>query len=285
MPQCKNCNNDFVIDERDRAYYAKIKVPEPTWCPACRRIRRWAFVNTFTLYQSTCAKTGVPVLSMYNPKKSPIKACANEPYWSDSWDPYEYGRDFDFNKPFFPQLHELSLQLPRQAFDTDSATMVNSDYCNMCGHAKDCYLVFRADFNEGLMYTSMCNKCRNVVASEGCFDCELCYSCVRCENCYNSQYLFQCVHCTDSLFCFDSTNLQHCFGCYNLKNKQYCVYNEQKTPEEYKAFIASLPLGSREGLKKIKKDVEEKTKNRYVRTYFGVKNENVTGNYLNDKRS
>ncbi len=223
---------------------------------------------------------------MYNPINSPIKkAFSNDPYWSDSWDPYEYGREFDFSRPFFEQFHELNMLLPRQALDVDSGTMVNTDYSNMCGHMKDCYLSFKADFNERCMYTRMCNKCTDVINSEGCYETELSYSCIRCQQCYNSKYLFQCVNCLDSMFCYDSSNLQNCFGCFNLKNKQYCIYNEQKTQKEYEQFIMGLPFGSREGLKKIKKEVEEKVKGKKARVYFGIKNEDVTGNYLYESKN
>ena len=63
-------------------------------------------VNTFTLYPSKCAHTGVAMLSMYHPKHSPIKALSHDAYWSDDWDPYDYGVDFDWSRTFFEQLNE-----------------------------------------------------------------------------------------------------------------------------------------------------------------------------------
>ena len=39
-------------------------------------------------------------------------------------------------------------------------------------------------------------------------------------------------------------NCHHCFGCSNLVNKSYCVYNQQKTKEEYTDFLKSLDLWS-----------------------------------------
>ncbi|MDI6602741.1 MAG: hypothetical protein QME57_01295 [Patescibacteria group bacterium] len=33
---CQNCKKEFVIEPEDFAFYEKIKVPPPTWCPECR---------------------------------------------------------------------------------------------------------------------------------------------------------------------------------------------------------------------------------------------------------
>lgn len=33
---CQNRKNSFEIEAQDFAFYEKIKVPAPTWCPDCR---------------------------------------------------------------------------------------------------------------------------------------------------------------------------------------------------------------------------------------------------------
>jgi len=42
---CANCKAQFVIEPEDFGFYEKIKVPPPTWCPECRMIRRFSFIN------------------------------------------------------------------------------------------------------------------------------------------------------------------------------------------------------------------------------------------------
>ena len=47
---CQNCKKDFTIEPDDFAFYEKIKVPAPTFCPECRLQRRLAFRNERALY-------------------------------------------------------------------------------------------------------------------------------------------------------------------------------------------------------------------------------------------
>jgi hypothetical protein len=45
MRQCQNCKNQFTIEPEDFAFYEKIKVPPPTFCPSCRFQWRLSFMN------------------------------------------------------------------------------------------------------------------------------------------------------------------------------------------------------------------------------------------------
>jgi len=51
---CQNCKKDFVIEPDDFAFYEKIKVPPPTFCPECRLMRRYAWRNERVLYRRNC---------------------------------------------------------------------------------------------------------------------------------------------------------------------------------------------------------------------------------------
>ncbi len=42
---CQNCKKEFQIEPEDFAFYEKINVPPPTFCPECRMIRRMMFLN------------------------------------------------------------------------------------------------------------------------------------------------------------------------------------------------------------------------------------------------
>src|SRR3989344_554759 len=58
IKQCQNCKKSFTIEPEDFAFYEKMKVPAPTWCPECRLQRRLSFLNFIYLYNGSvrCVK-------------------------------------------------------------------------------------------------------------------------------------------------------------------------------------------------------------------------------------
>ena len=134
--QCQNCKNEFVIESEDFDFYEKIKVPPPTWCPECRAIRRLAYRDFRVLYKRKCDFSGETIFSIF-PESFPGKVYNRDYWWSDKWDPMQYGQDYDFNKPFFQQIKELSLRVPQPSQTMWNA--VNSDYCTGAADIKNCY--------------------------------------------------------------------------------------------------------------------------------------------------
>src|SRR3989339_1289512 len=136
---CQNCKKYFVIEPDDFAFYEKIKVPPPTFCPECRLIRRMAWRNERNLYKrkNDASQNGEEILSMYSPD-SPYIVYDKEYWWSDKWDPLKYGQDYDFQKPFFEQFDELLKRIPLQALQLMNS--VKSQYCNYIDNNKNCYL-------------------------------------------------------------------------------------------------------------------------------------------------
>jgi hypothetical protein len=65
---------------------------------------------------------------MYSPDK-PYKVYYNTDY-ETKFDAIEYGRDFDFSKPFFEQMKELQLEVPRFHSAVLTDTMENAEYVN-----------------------------------------------------------------------------------------------------------------------------------------------------------
>src|SRR3989344_6089896 len=66
---CQNCKQNFTIDPEDFAFYDKIKVPAPTWCPECRMVRRMNWRNERVLYHRKSQATGKDIISMFAPDK------------------------------------------------------------------------------------------------------------------------------------------------------------------------------------------------------------------------
>src|SRR3989339_713228 len=97
---CQNCKKEFVIEPDDFSFYEKIKVPPPTFCPECRLVRRFASTNERVLYKRKCDFSGDDIFSMY-PADTLFPVYKADAWYSDSWDSYKYGMDYDFSRPFF----------------------------------------------------------------------------------------------------------------------------------------------------------------------------------------
>src|SRR3989344_5014776 len=136
---CQNCKAQFTIEPEDFNFYEKIKVPPPTFCPECRLIRRLAYREERAIYKNICNKCKKDIISKFAPD-SPFTVYCSSCWWSDGWDGTDYGRDYDFSKPFFEQLFELQKVVPYQALDNRNST--NCQYSNANIRCKNCMLVF-----------------------------------------------------------------------------------------------------------------------------------------------
>ena len=184
--KCQNCKKDFTIEPDDFGFYEKIKVPPPTFCPECRLVRRLSFRNERALYKRKCDLCVKDEILMFD-QNSPFKAYCFSCWWSDGWDPMQYGKEYIFDKPFFEQYKELLSMVPRPG-KIQQEYNVNSEYTNRVSNMKNCYLTFGCNEDEDCMYGSWMNDdiqsvdCLHVQKSE------LCYECVDCMNCYDRSY-------------------------------------------------------------------------------------------------
>ncbi|MSR86827.1 hypothetical protein EXS70_01490 [Candidatus Peribacteria bacterium] len=288
---CTQCQHPFVIDQSDLDFYDKVspviggkkmQIPPPTQCPDCRQQRRAAQCNEIHLYKRKCDLTGKDIISNIHPS-SPYKVYDQEVWYSDKWDPLEYGRDFDFSRPFFEQYLELSLAVPHMNLFTGYQYDENCDYTNYSGKNKNCYLIFDSDENRDCLYSYSLNGSRD------CLDCfrvrgsELCHGCIDCQQCYSSSFLQDCVNCTDCLFLKNCTSCRNCLMSSNLVNREYVVENRQVTKEEFDRFV--LALQSRSSINASQKHFEQR-KLLYAQKYMhGWQNENVTGDYITQSKN
>ena len=145
---CVLCGSSFTTQTEDDQLRADVApvfkgkkelIPPPTHCPACRLQRRLTWRNERTLYKRTCDATGKRTLSVFSPDK-PFTVYSVDEWYKDTWDPKSYGRDFDFNRPFFPQFRSLMEAVPQLALSVTNNQ--NSDYVNQAGWLKNCYLIF-----------------------------------------------------------------------------------------------------------------------------------------------
>ena len=116
--------------------------------------------------------------------------------------------DMDFSRPFFEQLAELCLKVPRlQNVGTSDMKKMNSEYVNFAGWNKNSYLIFDSDYNEDCSYSNV------IKHSKDCIDCsyvstsQLCHECVDCTDCYALDHCQRCGNCNTGIF------LLSCTGC------------------------------------------------------------------------
>jgi len=246
--QCQNCRNEFVIEPEDFLFYEKIKVPPPTFCSDCRLQRRLAFRNERVLYKKKCQAPGhlEESLSVFSPD-NPQRVYDHKAWWGDTWNPLDYGKEINWDRPFLTQLQELWKEVPDIA--VLNINPVNSEYCSITEGNRNCYLVFGGDFNENSLYSTYIFNSKECVDAYWASKSELSYEIVDCISCSRLRYSRYCEECYNSAFLFNCKNCHDCFGCVNLKNKSYCFFNEQLTKEEYERRMKEINLGSFERIK------------------------------------
>ena len=243
---CQNCKKDFAIEEEDFSFYEKMKVPPPTWCPFCRYRRRIIWRNVHDLFRGRESIENKEIFTWVSPEVG--LTVYEMSYWnSDNWDPLNYGRDYDFSRPFFEQLKELFHSVPFPAKSMQRC--INSDYSNTCDDMKNAYLCFNATYMEDCAYCcngSMLKKCFDITSG---YNNELCYEDVRVSKSYNTVGSITLENCVDVWFSKNCVGCSNCFGCVNLRNKSYCIFNEQYTRESYFEKLKEFKLDTYSGIK------------------------------------
>ena len=240
---CQNCKKDFIIEIEDFKFYEKIKVPPPTFCVECRQQRRLCFRNERMFYKRNCDLCGKSVVSRVSPDKKYLMYCT-KCWWSDRWNPFDFGQDYDFSKTFFEQWRELFLKVPHiSIFNSNS---VNSDWVNQESDDKNCYLNVGGHYNEDSGYNTYQIYGKNCFDNYWLLNSDHCSNNLHCERCYFTQFSEECYDSINTSFSYDCRNCSDVIGCSGLRNKQYCIFNKQYTKDAYKEFLDKKPLSSHE---------------------------------------
>ena len=259
---CKQCSVSFDIFIEDIEMYKKLQVPPPTLCPDCRMQKRFGFYNNILkFHKKECsAHAGENVISTFHPE-SPYKIFDLKHWWSDKWGGEDYGRDYEFNKPFFEQFKELILNVPQPAITHYWKNVIDSPYTISIIDSKNCYFSSVGAYLENSHFMYWAGSSRDSMDCLNSQDLENCY-----ENIYSDK-MFDCKFCDDSTECISSVflrsckNCQNCFGCVNLRNKSYCFFNEQFSKDGYLQKIKEINLGDRNVLTEYKNKFKEFLKN------------------------
>ena len=285
IKSCQNCKQDFTIESEDFAFYEKLNVPAPTFCPECRRARRLAWMNLTNLYKRDCALCHANFVSMYDPKMPHIVYCP-QCWWSDKWDWKKYGKDFDETRSFFEQFDALLKEAPLCGLSINSSTTVGSPYNNHAQDLKNCYLTFLTSYNENSSYGILVTRNKDVYDCSMVMDCDSCYDCMnifKSNGCVGSRGNAR--FCLDCYFCRDCDNCTDCIGCTNLKNKQNCIFNVQYSKEEYKKIKDSFSIDMYSGYTTLEQKSHEFWKTQIPKPAYDDLSVDYTGSYVFESKN
>src|SRR3989344_2458468 len=261
---CQNCKNPFVIEPDDFAFYERMQVPPPTWCPDCRMLRRMIWRNERGLYRDKCGLCGKNILSMYSgDRKYPVYC--RDCWWSDKWDPLSFGRELDTTRPFLEQFKDLDERVPRM--NLWQVNVQNSDFANFVRDEKEVYLSYSVIQAEDIYYSKNVDNAFRIFDSLDVHDSENCYQCVKPSKDFNCRYAVYSRNCMDSAFTYDCVNCTNCFMSSNLRNKEYYFRNQPHTREEYLAKLKEVDQGSWNDLQELTLEFRElmrKSLNKYA---------------------
>ncbi len=274
---CQNCKKDFTIESEDFSFYEKIKVPPPTFCPLCRAQRRFVYRNQYKLFRVKDAFTGENIFSLF-PEESGRKIVSQENWHGDSWEGLDYGREYNFERPFFEQFFELYKDVP--IYNLNVKLMVGSPYSGNATALKNCYLCFNSNNSESCMYGNAVDYCKDCVDISHISHSERCYECFWLEDCYQCYFSTICKDSFNLYFCRSCLGCNDCFGCMGLRKSSYCIFNKQYTQETYEKEIEKMRLYTFSGLQKAREAARAFWLTRPNKNHQGLQNLNSTGSYV-----
>lgn len=279
---CQNCKKEFVITPDDFGFYEKIKVPAPTFCPECRLQRRTAWRNDWHLFKKKDALTGEMIFSLF-PEESPVKIYDRDYWWSDAWDAIQYGKEYDFSRPFFDQYKELKNEVPIPA--TSMTFVVNCKYCTNANNIKNCYFSRGVAYTEDSAYIIWDQGSRNCMDSHMTNTCELSYGNVNTINCYKTFFSVDSESCQELILSRDCVGCNSCIASCGLRNKSYCIFNIEYSKEEYQKKLSEFNLSSYDNFQTLKNKAYDhwlKYPQKFMR---GRQNVEVSGDYIYESKN
>jgi hypothetical protein len=250
--RCSITGRNFVVTEAEQEHIALLNrllpllgntLPLPDIHPleALRRLAAW--VNFLHLVHGRSAFSGKPQLTRYHPQLG-TRICTPEEFWGEAVDNLEFGRPFDFSRPFFDQwleLYRVCYILPLIQVNCEG-----SEYVNGATNLKDCYLCFNTVESQDCLYCFNHFNGSDNIECVGAGRSQYCYGCVTIENCYECQHCQDCVNSSQCFGCTDLIGCHECYGCVGLRNARCHIYNQPAAPEQYRLWLQQRGLGDYE---------------------------------------
>ena len=264
MPTTRTCRisgKEFIISDQEVALLEKLSpiiwgerflIPLPTISPEERYRAKLTFKNYFFLFRTVDALTGEAIISGH-PPDTRLSVFSLPHWWSDSWDPLDYGIDYAPWRSIIDQISTIWQKVPVPALDNAYRDLENSDFVNGCWPSKDCYLTSNSAYNEKCLYGWFIFKSQNILDANYITECENCSYSQHLWKCYNIHSGWDSSECRDARYVFSCYGCQNLLGCVWLKNQKYQILNTPCTAEEFEFTLSRL---GKDG--KFRKDFEEK---------------------------
>lgn len=282
IKKCKICQADFLLHEKQRSICERFGVPESDYCPHDRLRQMMARRNERKLYRRKCDATGKEIISAY-PPDSPFTVYTNAVWWGDTWDATEYGRDYDFNRPFFEQFADLQRVVPREG--TSIFQSENADYNSHIRQSRNCYLNSLVAQCEDMLYSYWMVRDKDVVDCMYTNNATLCYECSDVNNAYDCVMLWESDNCNECYFSSQLRGCTNCLFCSDLANKSYYIFNKPCSKEEFAAAKAEFLNGSYAAWQKGVAHFQELRQTAIKRDVHILKCENCTGDHLYNSKN
>ncbi len=284
LPEPDPGENDFFERMKfDFAGYSAV-IPQPLYCPSCRHQNRFSFRNEQRLYHRISAASGKKILSLYHPEPlvgEPFQVMLEEE-WRAQVDPYAYGRDIDFARPFFEQYAELQRAVPRMSIV--NLQNENSPYTSHTGYSKSCYLLPCSEYCEYCYYGRFLQSCTNCVDCTSAEQSELCYECFQISNCYRCGFLSLSQNCNECYFSEALIGCRCCLFSTNLRRAEYCIFNNPVGPAEFEKQASEI-LSSADKIERARQTWLELIAKRPRRAANIRNSEDCAGDYILDSRN
>ncbi len=277
---CKTCRKEFSVPPDSLVLYEKTGIPVPQECHVCI----WKNLTAFWVFgkfrKTTSALSGKTIITTFS-EKTPFPLYDYDEWMSDVWDPLQYGRSYDFSRPFFEQYAEVQRKTPHPHRSGTMST--NCDWSDDAWSCKNCYLCRSMLDCEEVNYAYRTVNCKNSTDLTFCFDVERSYDCTYCFKSYKVRHSFDARDSMDSAFLYDCRNVKNCFMCWNLRNKQYCILNKQYSKEGYFEKMKEYRLNSRREVERLKKEFADVVAREVIhKADRNLKVVDSTGNFLEE---
>ncbi len=292
--KCPDCSAEFTIEATELEFIEKISpvfsatkssLPLPELCPDCRLQRRVIHRNEQFFYHNKSALDGKKLISIYSPDASfskDHKIYSHEQWWSDSWDALDFGKAYDFKKPFFTQFQELFLTVPQ--INLMQMNNENCPYTTGTACSKNCHLINSSENCQDCYYGKLFQDCTDVVDSAYCYNSELLYECFNVTHCYNCFYLYYSQNSNDCFFSENLRGCKNCLFCTNLQNKEYHFLNQPLDKKTFKEKFNAI-LSSRENIEKAKEQLNKLRENSFHKYSNIINCENSSGDFLTNSKN
>ena len=275
--ECEVTGRRFVISAEEAEAYCHFELPLPSLCPQERLRRQLSFRNDEQFFWRTCSLSGGKIFSVY-PQNSVFPVIGQELWQGTDWDALKYGFEYEPQRLFVDQLLDLWTKVPRPAYllrDSEA-----SPACNGSSGLSRCFLVFSGRRASDCCYCSAICDCNCCVDCYQVFSSDDCYECVHCYECRLLRWSECCVSCEDSWFLSHCSNCKNCLFCCNLDGKQFCIFNEQLSPEEYQTAVRDWQFSARTRVEAAKEEFSAFLSDKPIPHIFSDNPRNTSGNYL-----